>query len=190
MRKMMFVLFAAVLCGTVAAADIQLPAPNKKGGAPLMETLANRRTRRAFSDKPLPLQMLSDLLWAANGISSKDGRRTAPTARNLQELELGVLLEQGTFIYDAQNNKLIQRSAEPNKGALTIAIIWDTQKQKKLEFATVDSGFIGQNIYLFAAANGLNSVFKATFNRKSVTEKLKLEDHRKVLYVHTVGFPK
>ena len=50
--------------------------------------------------------------------------------------------------------------------------------------------FIGQNIYLFAAANGLNSVFKATFNRKSVTEKLKLEDHRKVLYVHTVGFPK
>ena len=190
MRKMMFVLFAAVLCGTVAAADIQLPAPNKKGGAPLMETLANRRTRRAFSDKPLPLQMLSDLLWAANGISSKDGRRTAPTARNLQELELGVLLEQGTFIYDAQNNKLIQRSAEPNKGALTIAIIWDTQKQKKLEFAAVDSGFIGQNIYLFAAANGLNSVFKATFNRKSVTEKLKLEDHRKVLYVHTVGFPK
>jgi hypothetical protein len=79
--------------------------------------------------------MLSDLLWAANGISSKDGRRTAPTARNLQELELGVLLEQGTFIYDAQNNKLIQRSAEPNKGALTIAIIWDTQKQKKLDFS-------------------------------------------------------
>lgn len=188
--KKMIVLFAVVLCGTLAAADIQLPEPNKNGGMPLMEALAKRRTRRTFSDKPLSLQMLSDLLWAANGISSPDGRRTAPTARNLQELELGVLLPQGTFIYDAQNNKLIQRSSTPNRGAMNIAIIWNTQKQKKLEFAAVDSGFIGQNIYLFATANGLNSVFKATFNRKSVTEKLKLEKHRKVLYVHTIGFPK
>ena len=190
MRNVMILLFAVIFGSALAAADINLPAPNKKGGMPLNEALANRRTKRAFSDKEIPLQMLSDLLWAANGISSADGRRTAPTARNFQELELGVLLPQGTFLYDAQNNKLVQRSAEPNKGALTIAIIWDTQKQKKAELAHVDSGFIGQNIYLFATANGLNSVFKATFNRKSVTDKLKLEEHRKVLYVHTVGFSK
>ncbi|MBO5308495.1 MAG: nitroreductase family protein [Lentisphaeria bacterium] len=184
------ILLALILCGTLAAADIKLPPPVKEGGMTLRKSLAERRTRRAFSDKPLSKQMLSDLLWAANGISSKDGRRTAPTARNIQELELGVLLPEGAFLYDAQNNKLIRRSAEPNKGPITIAIIWDTGKQPKKEYAAVDSGFIGQNIYLFATANGLNSVFKATFNRKSVTEKLKLEKHRQVIYVHTVGFPK
>ena len=189
MRKMM--MLTALACAvSLAAADMDLPAPVQKGGMPLMEALAHRRTKRAISDKPLTKQMLADLLWAANGISSKDGRRTAPTARNIQELELGVLLPEGSFIYDVHKNKLIQRSSSPNKGPLNIAIIWNMDKQPKQELAAVDSGFIGQNIYLFAASNNLSSVFKATFNRKSVTERLKLEKNQKVLYIHTIGFSK
>ena len=129
----------------LAGEDIALPEPVKTGGMPLMEALAKRKTERSFDlSAKLPLQTVSDLLWAANGISRPDGRRTAPTARNFQELELGILLPEGAFLYDAKENKLIQRSAGANPAPAIVAIIWDTQKQPQKTFAAVDAGFIGQ----------------------------------------------
>ena len=188
--KYLLLMFAVIFSMNAGAEDIQLPPPVKKGGMPLMEALANRKTTRTFAEKELPLQMISDLLWAANGISREDGRRTVPTALNRQELELGILLPQGTFLYDAQANKLILRSKEPNKGPVLVAIIWNKQKQAKQEFAFVDAGFIGQNIYLFAASKGLNSVFRGSFDRKAIPGKLKLQNDQEVIFVHAIGFPK
>ena len=63
--------------------DIALPAPRMEGGKPLMAALKDRQSTRAFSTKPLPLQVVSDLLWAACGINRADSdKRTAPSARN------------------------------------------------------------------------------------------------------------
>ena len=74
---------------TAGAADIQLPAPVQTGGAPLMTAIGARRSERSFdATHSLSPQTLSDLLWATWGISSPDGRRTVPTARNLQNIDV------------------------------------------------------------------------------------------------------
>ena len=88
-------------------ADIALPAPRMEGGKPLMEALKARQSTRAFSAKPLPLQVMSDLLWAACGINRPDsGKRTAPSARNWQEVDVYAVMEEGAYLYDAKANSL------------------------------------------------------------------------------------
>ncbi len=188
------VLLSAMTLG-VSAQDRELPAPAKSGGMPLNEALAKRQTKRAFSDRELEPQVLSNLLWAANGVTRPDGKRTAPTARNLQELELIVLLRSGAYAYDAAANRLVQISKENlipvagGKAPVEILIIGDKNKQPSAEYRSVDSGFIGQNIYLFCTSAGLSSVFRGSVDRAALEKKLPLGDDKVVTYSHSVGYP-
>ena len=102
---------AMVTMATFVAAqdvtDIELPPPRTDGGKPLMQALKERQTSRSFSPKKLPMQMVSDLLWAAFGINRPEAnKRTAPSARNWQEIEIYVAMAEGTYLYDAKDNKL------------------------------------------------------------------------------------
>src|SRR5208282_1800946 len=105
----------ATLLWAVPAASqqlpIQLPQPQITAGMPLMQALAHRQTTRAFLDKPLPMQTLSDLLWAAFGVNRpravKQGLgRTAPSAMNSQDIEIYVVLADGVYVYEAEPNRL------------------------------------------------------------------------------------
>ena len=184
-----------LLSATVSAADIELPKPETSGGMPLMEALQNRRTDRKFSSKPLPRQILSNLLWAASGVNRADGRMTAPTARNLQEISLYVLLPSGIFRYDAPANRLVRISAEnitgqvTGKAPLTVVYVADLKKQPKRELCAVDCGYISQNIYLYCASAGLGTVVRGSFDR-SFVGKLKLPAGSEVFYIQSVGYPK
>jgi nitroreductase len=190
-------LLAASAVGQQAA--IQLPKPRIAGGMPLMEALAKRQTTRAFTDKPLPQQTLSNLLWAAFGVNRpqevKDGLgRTAPSAMNKQEVELDVVLADGVYVYEAEQNRLRPVVAGDVRGkigtgaaahaAVTIVYVADA----KLDYAQVDTGFIGQNVYLFAASEGLNAWFYA-FHTPDVAATLKLPEGRKPLYGQSAGYP-
>src|SRR5664280_398374 len=74
--------------------DISLPGPRMEGGKPLMQALKERQTGRDFTAKKVPAQVLSDLLWAAFGVNRPEsGKRTAPSARNWQEMEIYVIME-------------------------------------------------------------------------------------------------
>ena len=97
---------------TVYAADIKLPEPSTSGGIPLMDAIAARRSGRTFDTKMLSDKHLSDLLWATWGISSEDGKRVVPTARNRQDIDLYVLIPSGSYIYDAKNNALKQLGSD------------------------------------------------------------------------------
>jgi nitroreductase len=178
---------------------IQLPQPQITAGMPLMQALAQRQTTRAFRDQPLPQQTLSNLLWAAFGVnrpaSVKPGLgRTAPSAMNKQEVELYVVLAQGVYVYEAEANRLrpvLSGDVRSKVGtgaaahaAATIVFVADA----KLDYAQVDTGFIGQNIYLFAASEGLNAWFYA-FHAPDVAAALKLPEGRKPLYGQSVGYP-
>jgi nitroreductase len=193
---------AALLCAAPTVcqqAPIQLPSPQMTAGMPLMEALAKRQTTRAFMDKPLPLQALSNLLWAAFGVNRprevKAGLgRTAPSAMNRQEVELDVVLADGVYVYEAEQNRLRPVLAGDVRGkigtaavahaAVTLVYVADA----KLDFAQVDTGFIGQNVYLFAASEGLNAWFYA-FHGPDVAATLKLPEGRKPLYGQSVGYP-
>lgn len=190
-------LWAACAAGQQAA--IQLPKPQMTGGMPLMEALTKRQTTRAFADKPLPMQTLSNLLWAAYGVNRprevKAGLgRTAPSAMNKQEVELYVVLADGVYVYEAEPNRLHLVVSGDMRGkvgtaaavhaAVTIVYVADA----KLDFAQVDAGFIGQNVYLFAASEGLNAWLYA-IHTPDVPGALKLAADRKPLYGQSVGFP-
>jgi nitroreductase len=182
---------------------IQLPKPQVTGGMPLMQALAERKTTRAFVDKPLPLQTLSNLLWAAFGVNRprtvKPGLgRTAPSAMNKQEVELYVVLAQGVYVYEAETNLLrpvaagdlrAKMGAPPaGQAAVTLVYVADS----KLNYAQVDVGFIGQNVYLFAASEGLNAWFYALHGQQDATAvgaALKLPEGKSPLYGQSVGYP-
>lgn len=98
-------LFSAFLLGPVQAQElnpIQLNAPDKTRGLPLMEAISVRASARDFLEKDVSLQDLSDLLWAANGINRPDGKRTASSAMNAQDVDIFVFTKDGAYLYDAK----------------------------------------------------------------------------------------
>lgn len=191
----------------VSAQDIALPKPETTGGMPLMEALQKRASGRKFSDRQLTSQELSNLLWAAWGVNREDGRRTAPSARNIQEITLYVSTSDGVFEYDAPGNVLKQvmkedirglTGSQPLAGKAPVNIImiadkskitWSAPGNELVDYPSVDSGFIGQNIYLFCAANGMSTVFRGLVDRKALGAKLNLSEHKFVTFVQSVGFP-
>jgi len=196
-------LWAAPVLSAQELKPIQLPKPEISAGMPLMQALARRQTMRAFLDKPLPPQTLSNLLWAAFGVNRprnvKPGLgRTAPSAMNKQEVELDVVLAQGVYIYDAEANLLrpviagdlrAKMGAPPaGQAAVTLVYVADAN----LDYAHVDVGFIGQNVYLFAASEGLNAWFYALHGQQDATAvatALKLPAEKRPLYAQSVGYP-
>jgi len=183
----------------IFAQDIHLPAPQTEGGRPLMQTLKNRQTSRVFSSRELDEQMLSNLLWAANGFNRSD-KRTAPTARNLQELEIYVTLPNGWYWYDAKNNVLVQKGTEDLRAhtggqdfvataPLNIVIVADTGKQSSKEYYFIDAGYISQNIYLFCASEGLGTVVRGLVNREALAQAMNLSENQVIVVAQTVGYP-
>ena len=83
-----------------AQKPIELLKPQIGSGNPFMQLLWKRISSREFSPKPLPVEVLSNMLWAAFGINRPDGKRTAPTARNRQEIDIYVATAKGLYLYD------------------------------------------------------------------------------------------
>ena len=187
--------------------DISLPAPRMEGGKPLLQALKERQTARDFSAKKLPVQVLSDLLWAAFGINRPEsGKRTAPSARNWQEMEIYVIMEDGAYLYDPRANKLrgiVKGDLRKMAGTqdfvatapLNLVYVADTAKMKGVQpedqslYAGADTGFIGQNVYLFCASEGLATVVRASVDRKALAVALKLPEQKRITLAQTVGYP-
>jgi SagB-type dehydrogenase family enzyme len=186
---------------------IKLPPPQKTGGKPLMETLALRQSNRSFSSKPLPITTLSNLLWAANGINRLDsGKRTAPSARNMQEIDIYVALPEGLYYYEPKAHALQLVVAQDLRGltgsqpfcaqaALNLIFVSDYDKmgnlndEQKSFYSATDAGFVSQNVYLFCASAGLNTVVRASLNRESLAESMGLRPTQKIILAQTVGYP-
>lgn len=181
------------------APQLALPKPQTGGGRPLMQALELRRTSREFSARPLDPQMLSNLLWAAFGVNRAQTARggpgrTAPSAMNRQEIQLYVLLESGAYLYDALAHSLkpvaptdLRPLAGPPAAAhAAVTLVYVAGANES--WAAVDSGFIGQNVYLFASAFGLNAWFRAS-GVAELAVPLKLDAGRKALFTQTVGYP-
>lgn len=199
MNKLIPILLAVFMGCTAVAQDIQLPAPDKSGGKPLMQALSERKSNRNFAETELSHQQLSDLLWAANGFN-RDDKRTAPTANNRQELELFVSLKSGLYFYDAKAHvlKMVrQGDFRKNTGTqdyvakapLNVIFVSDTSKASSERYAYTNCGYVSQNIYLYCASTGLGTVVRGSFNAEELAQLLNLGSHQKVLLAQSVGFP-
>ncbi len=205
MKKLCFLFIVLFTYNYLVGQTLELPAPQKTGGIPLMEALAKRTTVRAFDTKEISMQQLSNLLWASFGINRPDGRRTAPSASNKQEIDIYVLLKSGAYVYDAKNNRLIEVTQEDlrNQAAdqrfadapVQLIFIADLAKRSesseegKLKTANIDCGYISQNTYLFCTSEGLATGARGTIKRDALISKLKLRAEQKILLAHSVGYP-
>lgn len=200
MRKGLLVIALFCLIGCVSAQDIQLVSPNKTGGKPLMEALSDRQSHRSFEKKDLPVQTLSDLLWAAYGFN-RDDKRTVPSSQNKQEIDLYVMFSNGVYLYDAKANvlKLVEKGdfrkalGQANisdNTSLSLVYVANLDKASNREAGFIDSGFIAQNVYLYCASAGLESVVRASFTRPGLHEALKLTDKQEITIVQPVGYIK
>lgn len=180
------------------AQDIALPAPQTDGGKPLMQALAARQSGRQYSDRELAPQTLSNLLWAAYGFN-RPGKRTAPSARNRQEMEVYVFLKDGVYLYDAKANKLIQKAAGDHRASagtqafvatapVNLVMVGDLSKNER-ELIHADCGFISQNVYLFCASEGLATVVRAGVDKPALAKLLGLRDQQEAFYNQCIGYP-
>ena len=201
-----------------ALQPITLPKPEKDGGKSVLAALQERRTIRNISSKKLPRQVLSNLLWAAFGVNreraafDKPGR-TAPSASNSQEIDLYVAMPEGVYLYEAIPHRLISvvpgdfRSRAGRRGASTAPVnifyvvdlsrydlgpgqpdrsIGDPEVQKSYYYT--DTGFIAQNVYLFAASHGLAAWFH-NCDKENTVKEFKLRPQQRVLFAQSVGYP-
>jgi SagB-type dehydrogenase family enzyme len=205
--KKSFVLFIALLTwNCLMGQTLELPAPQKTGGMPLMEALAKRASVIAYDTTDISMQQLSDLLWASFGVNRPDGRRTAPSASNKQEIDIYVLLKTGAYVYDAQNHKLVQVIKEDIRGQVTdqrfadapvqLIFIADLSKrgesteEAKSRTANIDCGYISQNTYLYCTSEGLVTRARGSAKRDVLISKLNLRADQAIILAHSVGHPK
>jgi hypothetical protein len=200
---------------------IALVPPQTDGGKSVLAALKERKTIRNIRDEKLSGQMLSNLLWAAWGVNRQSGPfgqigRTAASASNSQEIDLYVVLPEGTYFYEAVNHRLdpvvagdlrAKVNAHGRGGAMTKApailiYVVDIAKYGKSKFQepgmrdaeiqksyyNVATGLIAGNVYLFAASQGLAAWFH-NCNKQALAAELKLRPQQRVLYAQTVGLP-
>lgn len=198
------------LCSSAMAADLtplKLPSPQMDGGKPLMQALKDRMSSREYSDRKLSEQTLSNMLWAAFGISRADGRRTAPSAKNWQEMDIYVVLPEGAYLWDHAKNVLNPVASGDLRGltgtqayvkdaAVNLVYVADYAKAAQpgsLEtdiLTAADTGFISENVYLFCASEGLGTVIRASIDRPALAKALKLRTDQKITLSQSVGYPK
>lgn len=197
MRKLYLLLL--VLPFALNAENIKLPTPVKKGGKPLMEALNARQSTRVFSEKELPANTLSNLLWAAFGYNRTD-KRTAPSAMNKQSIDIYIATKNGIYLYDAKQNELQlkvkgdyrkQTGMQPFVGSAFMEIVYVSKKvSNSNEMLYADCGFIAQNVYLYCASENLGTVVRGSVPKDELAKILGLSDKNQILLCQTVGYKK
>lgn len=188
---------------------IKLSKPNLERGVNVMQAFSQRKSDRVYVSKALSLADLSDLLWAANGINRiKEGKRTAPSAMNVQDVDIYVILKEGAYIYDAKNYTLSPvaagdyRSLVASKqefaasAPVSLVLVSDISRfgagdsQSKQIMGAYDVGIVSQNISIFCAGVGLGTVPRATMDKAKLKSVLKLSDTQILMLNHPVGYLK
>lgn len=191
---------------------IKLPFPQKELEFPLMKALELRRTRRKWINTNLTDQEISNILWAACGITQEEtkstkSKRTAPSARNSQSVSIYVALDKGLFLYDEKNHGLVLMSEKDIREHISnqkmmksspVGLIYvsnfsklkgyiGTDDNQKLFVAGTETGFISQNVYLYCASAKLNTAVIGLVNRNKLHEIMGLHDYEKIIYTQAIG---
>ena len=193
---------------------IVLPAPKTDGVTSVEKALRERRSIRDFNRQPLSVAEVSQLLWAAQGITASGGRRTAPSAGALYPLELYLVagnvegLTGGVYKYRAEGHELT-RTAEGDKkielsraalgqtsvrdaaAVLLIAAVYERTTarygERGVRYVHIEIGHVGQNVCLQAVALKLGAVVIGAFDDSQVKKIANLAAKEEPLYVIAIG---
>ena len=210
------ILAAAALAMTpiLAAAQSQaqqpigLPPPRADFGKSLAQALKLRRSLREYDPRPLSPQVLSELLWSAYGVNRPStADRTAPSWRHARETDVFAVMAEGVWRYDALKHVLVphmagdvraQTGVQDFVGTAPLNLVYvsnaehisGVSREEQHRFAAADVGFIGQNVYLYCASEGLACVFRASFDTDRLARTLGLGEAQFIMFSQTVGYPK
>jgi nitroreductase len=215
---LIFLLGSVALSHAAESNTIQLPPPQMDGGQPLMKALKARKTTRAFGTKTIPQQVLSNLLWAADGINRPEsGGRTAPSSWDWHNIDIYVATSDGLYLYGRKGNTLTTilqediRSKTGNqpstvKAPIVLIYVADYANNNITNYKTFETfpapytqrviestagvGFISQNVYLFCASEGLVTGVRATINKPPLSKIMRLKSSQDVIFAQSVGYPK
>ncbi len=187
---------------------IELPPPRTDFGKSLAQALKQRRSTREFADRPLAPQVLSELLWCAYGVNRPaSADRTAPSWRHARETEVFAVMANGVWRYDPIAHRLMphlaadvreQTGVQDFVGTAPLDLVYVSNaehmsgisRDEQHRFAAADIGFIGQNVYLYCASEGLACVFRASLDDDKLARTLKLAETQFIGFSQTVGYPK
>ena len=148
------------------------------------------------------------MLWAAWGVNRADsGKRTAPSASNMQEIDIYVATADGLYLYNAQEQKLNPVFSEDIRAetgkqgfvkdaAVNLIFVADCSKmgnrsKEDMRFISgADTGYISQNVYLYCASEGLVTVVRGLVDKPALAKVMKLRPNQMVVLAQSVGYPK
>jgi SagB-type dehydrogenase family enzyme len=202
---LVMMIFASFYIHAQTFEAIKLKDPELDKGKLLMQALKDRRSDRSFSDKELSIQELSNLLWAANGLNRpEEGKRTAPTAMNRQEVDIYVILKNGIYLYDAKEKMMSpvvegdfrkQAGTQEYVGNAPVNLIYvsdlnkiSSDKKVQDSYSGVDVGFIAQNVYLYCSSAGLATVVRGSIDKETLSKTLNLKPGQVIILGQTVGY--
>jgi nitroreductase len=206
--KKLFTLILILASVTIQAHNITLPTPAKKGGSSTIESLWKRHSVRSFQQKDLPMQTLSNLLWAATGLNRKDGKRTNPTAMNKQEISVYAFMKKGVYLYDHKKHTLILKKEGDhrnlvahgqnfvNDAPVSLVLVGDlslfpnSSSSDVVTTVGIDAGIACENINIFCASAGLATVPRITMDKAGIKKLLNLSDKQIPFINNPVGFEK
>jgi len=196
--------------GYLPAADsmiknLTLPPPQFPGSMPLFNALQQRHSSRNFRLEELSLQVLSTLLWSGFGVNRPDGKRTAPSAYNVRDIDIFLVTGKGLYQYKADDHSLTGilpadlRIFTGSQGfaasaPLDLVYVSDYSKmnandEERMQWSWAHTGFIAQNLYLACAALGLVTVVRSTINRSELSRRMELQKNQHITLAQTLGYP-
>jgi len=187
---------------------IALPPPAMEGGKSLMQSIKDRQSTRAYADRPLSNQDLSNILWAAWGVNRpKEDGRTVPRWRDAYLLDVYVIRADGVWLYEPKTHRLLFHMAGDLRGQTTtgqpfvatapVNLVYAVDMSKikgesendKNATAGATAGVTGQNVYLYCASAGLATVFRESVPA-ALAKTLQLPAEQVIQFGQTIGYPK
>lgn len=201
-------LMAATSCK--AQDNVQLTKPSMDNQVTLMQALQNRHSTREYAEKAIPDNVLSTVLWAACGINRPgEGKITAPSAINAQDILVYVVRKDGTYLYQPKDNCLQKVSSKDLRTAVagrqsfaasapvSLLLVSNHNKfpqqssyEAKVRMGIVDAGYVSENICLACSALGLNTVPRMTMDTETLKKELGLDDNYDLVLNNQIGYPK
>lgn len=194
---------------------IELPEPSLTGAMSVEEAIQNRRSRRTYSEEPVSMEELSQILWSAQGITDEEtGHRTAPSAKGSYPYSLYVVvrnvngLDEGLYLYDPEDHTLgdlglanagdllisagVQENSQTAPVVIAMAAVYAKTQEKfpdsdPVPNTLLEGGHIGENIYLQVEALGMATVVTGGFNSVAVGDAIGLDKNESIVYLVPFG---
>jgi SagB-type dehydrogenase family enzyme len=213
MKNILTIACMAMLMATTsckAQDNVQFPEPSMDNKVTLMQALQNRHSTREYADKQVSDDVLSTVLWSACGINRpSEGKITAPSAINAQDIQVYVVLQDGVYLYQPKSNSLQKVSGKDLRAAVagrqsfaasapvSLVLVSDHNKfpqqmpkEAKTRMGVVDAGYVSENICLVCSALGLNTVPRMTMDTETLKKELRLNDNYDLVLNSQIGYPK